>query len=181
LALRLPFLITINTALSLIYTLSRSPLHKALQFSVSTSNLLGTDLNTETITLNHFEIFLSSLTNPYSINLHNSLRTCSILVLVLSTALHCIEFCQLNSALLVPFAVNCFGYSANLVQPRHEPHRKHLLRDCVLKSLDAYCYSNELPTVVMQYGKRFNGRCIAMCHSKFINIIGGPRRQDTYF
>jgi hypothetical protein len=32
---------------------------QALGFSVSTSRLLATDLNTETITLNHYEIFLS--------------------------------------------------------------------------------------------------------------------------
>jgi DNA-binding IclR family transcriptional regulator len=54
LALRLQsFLITINTALSLTYTLYNSLLHK------HTSRLLVTDINTEIITSNRYEIFLS--------------------------------------------------------------------------------------------------------------------------
>jgi hypothetical protein len=69
----------------------------ALWFSVSASRLLATDLNAETITWNHYEVFLlfrllhSVLHRPnlYSTNLHSSLRTCSILVFVLSTAPHC--------------------------------------------------------------------------------------------
>jgi hypothetical protein len=35
---------------------------RALGFSVSASRLLATDLNTETITSNHYEVFLCSLT-----------------------------------------------------------------------------------------------------------------------
>jgi hypothetical protein len=54
-------------------------------FSVSTSRLLATGLNTGTVTSNHFEDFLllclQSRPNLYSINQHNSLRTRSILVL----------------------------------------------------------------------------------------------------
>jgi hypothetical protein len=37
----------------------------ALRFSVSTSRLLATDLNTETITSNHYEVLLSSITLYY--------------------------------------------------------------------------------------------------------------------
>jgi hypothetical protein len=47
----LSLLITINTALSQIYTVTH-----ALAFSVSTSRLLATDLNTETVTSNHYEV-----------------------------------------------------------------------------------------------------------------------------
>jgi hypothetical protein len=70
--------------LSLIYTIYSSLLH-TLGFSVFTSRLLATDLNTETSASNHYEVFLSSVTFYSSVliwtNLHNSLRTCSILVL----------------------------------------------------------------------------------------------------
>jgi hypothetical protein len=93
-------LFTINTTrtykLSLIYTLSSSPLH-TLGFSVSTSRLVATDLNTGTITSYYYKVFLSFLlqslwnakpilhsnspvsalhgTNLYSINLVESLST----------------------------------------------------------------------------------------------------------
>jgi hypothetical protein len=50
-------LITINAALSLIYTLSSLPLHTHY-YSVFTSSILATDLNTGTITSNHYEVFL---------------------------------------------------------------------------------------------------------------------------
>jgi hypothetical protein len=53
-------LITLITALSLIYTLSCSTLH-ALRFSAFTCHLLATDLNTETSTFNHYEVFLPFL------------------------------------------------------------------------------------------------------------------------
>jgi hypothetical protein len=39
----------------------------ALGFSVSTSRLIATDLNKETGTLNHYEVFLSSLTKYSSV------------------------------------------------------------------------------------------------------------------
>jgi hypothetical protein len=63
---------------------------RTLEFSVFMSRLLAMDRNTETITLNHYEVFLFSITlyscpNLYSTNLHNSLGT-SILVLLLSSA-----------------------------------------------------------------------------------------------
>jgi hypothetical protein len=62
LALRLQsLLITINTVLSLIYTIHSPPLY-ALGFSISTSRLLAMDLNTGTRISNHYEVFLSSLT-----------------------------------------------------------------------------------------------------------------------
>jgi hypothetical protein len=54
-------LITISTALSLIYTCSISLFAFALGFSVSTSCILAADLNTGIITSNHHEVFLSFL------------------------------------------------------------------------------------------------------------------------
>jgi hypothetical protein len=54
----LSLLITINIALSLIYTIYSSPIAHALGFSIITSLILATDLNTETITSNHYEVFL---------------------------------------------------------------------------------------------------------------------------
>jgi hypothetical protein len=61
----------------------------ALGYSAYTSRLLVKYFNTETFTSNHYEVFLSSLTFYSSVlistDLHNSLRTCSIHFLVLST------------------------------------------------------------------------------------------------
>jgi hypothetical protein len=62
-------LITINTtrtykpysAIADLHTFQFTVVH-SLRFSVFTSRLLATDLNTETITSNHHEVFLSSLT-----------------------------------------------------------------------------------------------------------------------
>jgi hypothetical protein len=54
------FLLTINRALSLIYTFQFTVAH-ALGFSVFTSRLLATYLNTETSTSNHYEVFLPFL------------------------------------------------------------------------------------------------------------------------
>jgi hypothetical protein len=54
-------LIKINTALTLTYTLSIS-----LGFSVSTSRILAMDLNTGTITSNHYEVFLLFLLQSHS-------------------------------------------------------------------------------------------------------------------
>jgi hypothetical protein len=45
-----------------------------LRFSVSTSRLLATDLNTATITSNHYEVFFSSLT------LYSSILICTQLI-----------------------------------------------------------------------------------------------------
>jgi hypothetical protein len=60
LALRLQsLLITINTALFLIYT--QFTVAHALGFSVFTCRLLATDLSTETIISNNYEVFLSFL------------------------------------------------------------------------------------------------------------------------
>jgi hypothetical protein len=39
---------------------------QALIISVSTSRLLATDLNTETITSNHYEVFLPLLQSPWN-------------------------------------------------------------------------------------------------------------------
>jgi hypothetical protein len=62
LALRLQSLfITTNTALSLIHVLLEFTVAHALGLTVSTS-LLATDLKAETITSNHYEVFLSSVT-----------------------------------------------------------------------------------------------------------------------
>jgi hypothetical protein len=46
----------------------------ALELSVSISCLLATDLNTETITSNHYEVFLSSIT------LYSSVLICTQLI-----------------------------------------------------------------------------------------------------
>jgi hypothetical protein len=46
----------------------------ALEFSVSTSRLLATDLNAETITSNHYEVFLSSF------SLNSSVLICTQLI-----------------------------------------------------------------------------------------------------
>jgi hypothetical protein len=83
-------LITVNIALTLIYTIYSS---HALGFYVFTSRLLATDLNTElelqiTMKSSCYLIFDHSVhlcPNLYSINLHNSLITL-ILILVPSTA-----------------------------------------------------------------------------------------------
>jgi hypothetical protein len=83
------------SAISDLHTFQFTVVH-ALVFSISTSHLLATDLNTEIITSNHYEVFCyfvfnhSTLLYPnmYSTNPHNSLRTCSILVLVFSTLFH---------------------------------------------------------------------------------------------
>jgi hypothetical protein len=49
----------------------------ALGFSVSTSRLLGTDLNTDAITSNHYEVFLSSTNFPWLSPPGNSVLTSS--------------------------------------------------------------------------------------------------------
>jgi hypothetical protein len=83
-------LVTISMALSLIYTLSSSPLH-TLGFSVSTSRILATDHHTETITSNHYEVFWSfllqspwtasspilSLQSPWFLTLYSSVLICT--------------------------------------------------------------------------------------------------------
>jgi hypothetical protein len=57
----LSLLITLNyTAIPILHTLQFTVAH-ALGISVSTSLLLATDLNTETSTSNHYEVFLSLL------------------------------------------------------------------------------------------------------------------------
>jgi hypothetical protein len=131
-------LISINTALSLIYSLQLTAAH-ALRFSVFTSRFLATDLNTETRTSTHYEVFLlyfgfnhSVLLCPnlYSINLHNSLRTRSNLDLVLSTAepswtLFRDGYVSLTHGLTSMTA--CKRPSLFPINLPHRPHRKHLL------------------------------------------------------
>jgi hypothetical protein len=51
-------LIKMKTALSLIYTLSSSPLHTHKDSQSSASRLLVTDLHTETVTSNYYKVFL---------------------------------------------------------------------------------------------------------------------------
>jgi hypothetical protein len=52
-------LITLSyNAIAILYSLQFTVAH-ALGYSVSTSRLLATDLNTETSTSNHYEVFLS--------------------------------------------------------------------------------------------------------------------------
>jgi hypothetical protein len=87
----------------------------ALGFSVPTSRIIATDLNSESIVSNHYLVvvfiqFVLPCPNLYSTNLHNSLRTCSVLVLVLSTALNCtaLHYDLLNCQLLNS-ALNCFS------------------------------------------------------------------------
>jgi hypothetical protein len=53
--------IIINTALPLIYTILQFTVAHAPGFLVSTSRILATDLNTGTITSNHYEVFLPFL------------------------------------------------------------------------------------------------------------------------
>jgi hypothetical protein len=90
----LSLLITINTALSVIYTIYSSPLHTQYDFPsllviswlrISTQKLVLwiTMKSSCDFVFNHSVLFCPTL---YSINLHNSLRTRSILVLVHSTA-----------------------------------------------------------------------------------------------
>jgi hypothetical protein len=57
----------------------------ALGFSVSTSRLLATDLNTETITSNHYEVFLSFfLQSPWTADsLNSDLRRLTSPILVM--------------------------------------------------------------------------------------------------
>jgi hypothetical protein len=52
------FMVTTYTALSPIYTILQLIVAQALGFSVSTSRLLATGLNTETSTSTHYEVFL---------------------------------------------------------------------------------------------------------------------------
>jgi hypothetical protein len=73
-------LITINTELLLIYTLSQFTVAHALGLSVSTSRTLATDLNTGPIISNHYEVFLSFLipslpTHQNSTQFSNSICT----------------------------------------------------------------------------------------------------------
>jgi hypothetical protein len=86
-------LITINTALSPIYTIDSSPLHahedSESSLVVSRQRISTQKLALQIIMRSSYFIFNHSVLicpNPYSIDLHNSLRTRSILVLVLSTA-----------------------------------------------------------------------------------------------
>jgi hypothetical protein len=51
-----------------------SPFAHVLRFSVFTSRLLATDLNTETSTSNHYEVFLSLVT------LYSSVLICTQLI-----------------------------------------------------------------------------------------------------
>jgi hypothetical protein len=88
------------SAIADLHTFQCTVVH-ALGFSVFISCLLATDLNTETIASNHYEVFLpfliqslwnlgtqlkTYLDSVLSTNLHNSLRTCYILVPILSNA-----------------------------------------------------------------------------------------------
>jgi hypothetical protein len=58
--------LTNNTALSLI---TQFIVAHTLRFSVSTSRILATDLNTETITSNHYEVFLLFLIqSPWTVD-----------------------------------------------------------------------------------------------------------------
>jgi hypothetical protein len=58
------------SAIAVLHNLRFTVAH-ALGFSASTSRLLATDLNTETITTNPYEVFLSSLTLYSSILILN--------------------------------------------------------------------------------------------------------------
>jgi hypothetical protein len=61
------------SALAVLHNLEFTVVH-ALGFSVSTSRLLATDLNTETVTSNHYEVFLPSVT------LYSSVLICTQLI-----------------------------------------------------------------------------------------------------
>jgi hypothetical protein len=63
-----PLVITLTySAITIPHTLQSTVAH-ALGFSVSTSGLLATGLNTETNTSNHYEVFLSLLQSPWNAN-----------------------------------------------------------------------------------------------------------------
>jgi hypothetical protein len=59
-----------NSAIAYLYNLQFA-VADALGFSVFTSRLLATDLNTEIITSNHYEVFLSSTNFPRLSSLEN--------------------------------------------------------------------------------------------------------------
>jgi hypothetical protein len=65
-----PLLITVSTVLSLFYTIYSLPLQTHYD-SVSTNRLVATGLNIYTITSNHYEVFL------YSVTLYSSLLICT--------------------------------------------------------------------------------------------------------
>jgi hypothetical protein len=93
LALRLQVLLnTLNTALSLIYTILQFTVAHALGISVFTSRLLATDLNTETITVS-LNYTLQILVLHIKSSLHSRNLSTNY------TALHCTALhCTLHSA-----------------------------------------------------------------------------------
>jgi hypothetical protein len=129
-------LITINTALSLIYTLSSSSLHTR-QNSVSPSRLLATDLNTETSTSNNYEVFLSFLLQlPWTTDSLNStqfhLVYCIPIPLVLDSVLLCPHPCY-----RLPLYIRGADHTENSsIVAWRGPHRKHssVARIVVLRS-----------------------------------------------
>jgi hypothetical protein len=130
-------LITINTVLPLIYTFQYTIAH-ALGFLVSTSRILAMDLNTGTITSNHYEVFLSFLLHsPWIANspeLNQILKFCISLVCCIPIPL------VLDSVLCAPILHCPQRSSVSVISLRHRPHRKHL------SSTDACVFTATLPS-----------------------------------
>jgi hypothetical protein len=121
--------------LLLFYTLSSPPLHKHYdsQSSLIVSwQWMSTQKLALQITMNSscYFIFNHSVClcpNLYSINLHNSQTTCSILVLVLSTALHCTSL-SYNMSLLYRLCTDHTKNTSHMIAIQ----RVHWRADCCL-------------------------------------------------
>jgi hypothetical protein len=106
----------------------------ALGLSGSTSRLLATDFNTETITSNHYEVFLSSLT------LYSSVLICTQLIFTIHQghapfsplySLHCTNQCDRHSRYYTwhgPCRKQLF-YCCMC-----QPHRRQLFYCCVAQT-----------------------------------------------
>jgi hypothetical protein len=118
-----PLLITLKYgAITDLHNLQFAVAH-ALGFSVSTSRLLATDLNTDTITSNHYEGFLSSVTLYSSVlictrssqfTLHS--RPCTLSCWTLLGSPHSLFLCRV---FITRFLVTNLGngdYSASVVR-----------------------------------------------------------------
>jgi hypothetical protein len=87
----------------------------ALRFSVSTSRLLARDLNTETSTSNHYEVFLPFLVQ----SLWNSTKNSPGLLTLLNSKSNFLWLSPTKNCTVVPMVFK--------ITPLHRPHRKHRL------------------------------------------------------
>jgi hypothetical protein len=109
------FLITISTAISLIYHTLQFTIAHALGFSVSTSCILATDLKTRTITSNHYEVILSFLVQSL----------CNADLPELEQILFPVSwFLTMHSSVLC--TNQCYSYKQiPVIQTRRGPHTKY--------------------------------------------------------